>query len=162
RAVSTPIAMAPARRDASGMLLATPQWEAVGLDRRGDAATLDAADHHVVLCEMPSVDLPRLTSRLHDSRCDALDSGQQHDIGRRYSDHALACFERLQALARGRPAGRVIVQIVVPDHREQSVFAGLSALLRTAALEHPQIAGQLVLVEPGITPDDLARRLGDE
>jgi len=59
-------------------------------------------------------------------------------------------FATNSEILRGRPRGRVLVQIVVANRHEQMVLAGLSALLKTVSLENPGIAGQLILV-----PDDM-------
>ncbi|HEX6160254.1 MAG TPA: SDR family NAD(P)-dependent oxidoreductase, partial [Thermoanaerobaculia bacterium] len=75
-----------------------------------------------------------------------------------YSDCAVACFEKVQSILQGKPAGDVLVQVVVA--REE--FAGLSALLKTAALENPSFVGQLIQVSPGISAEELHRRLEQE
>ncbi|HEX6159707.1 MAG TPA: type I polyketide synthase, partial [Thermoanaerobaculia bacterium] len=71
-------------------------------------------------------------------------------------------FERIQAILQSKPAGRVLVQIVAANHQEQALFAGLSGLLRTAAMENPRFTGQLILTEAGTTADRLAARLAEE
>src|SRR5262249_35294480 len=53
-------------------------------------------------------------------------------------------------------------QIVAADHREHAVLAGLSGLLKTAALEHPQLRGQFIITAPDIATEELARRLAGE
>src|SRR6185369_17164412 len=88
--------------------------------------------------------------------------GERKTIAERYSEYALACFGRIQAILRDKPAGRVLVQIVVGDHQEQALLAGLSGLLATARLENPRLIGQLVLVPAGMTAVELGRHLQEE
>src|ERR1041385_1807752 len=54
------------------------------------------------------------------------------------------------------------MQVVVPDHEEQTVLAGLSGLLKTASLENPQFFGQVILVPRQITTEELGWRLQQE
>jgi len=90
---------------------------------------IDYADHHVIRCE------------------------SQH-----YNEYALSCFERIQAILRSKPQGKVLVQVVGTE----VLLAGLSGLLKTAALENPQIVGQLILVPAETTDEELARYLEAE
>ena len=129
--------------------------------RRGQAGVGSAA-HHVVLCGLSPVQVERLGAGLPDSQCVALQAGQAQSLAQRYSDHALACFERIQGILRGKPHGKVLVQLVVADQPEQALLAGLSGLLKTAALENPQLIGQVILVPADLTGEALGRYLGDE
>jgi hypothetical protein len=123
---------APGLPRVTGSLLAAPAWQAA----TGDAL-LDVAERHVILCEP--------------------EASPHKTIAQHYSDFALACFERIQAILQAKPQGGVLVQIAVRDE----LFAGLSGLLRTAALENPQFAGQLVIVPAGAPAEELERCLED-
>ncbi|MEA2488771.1 MAG: hypothetical protein QOH21_563, partial [Acidobacteriota bacterium] len=68
------------------------------------------------------------------------------------------CFERVQTILRSKPQGKVLVQVVVSDE----LLAGLSALLKTAALENPQLSGQVIVVPEITTSDELSRLLETE
>ena len=63
---------------------------------------------------------------------------------------------------QSKPRGKVLLQIVVPDDREQAVLAGLSGLLRTAARENPQIVGQVMLTSAEMPTTELGLRLKEE
>src|SRR5206468_9143153 len=80
----------------------------------------------------------------------------------RYREYALACFERIQAILQSKPQGKVLVQIVVPNQGEQALLAGLSGLLKTAALENPKLIGQLILAPAEMTSEELGWRLEEE
>ena len=75
-----------------------------------------------------------------------------------YAGHALLCFERVRTILRNKPPGNVLLQVAVSDE----LLAGLSALLKTAALENPQFAGQVIVVPENATPDELSRLLEAE
>jgi acyl transferase domain-containing protein/enoyl-CoA hydratase/carnithine racemase/acyl carrier protein len=136
----------------TGVLLFTPVWEPDGGETSAGAGKLDLAEHHVILCELADLDLPYTS----------LHAGHEKNIAQRYGEYALACFERIQAILRSKPEGRVLLQIVVADGQERAVLAGLSGLLKTAALENPLFAGQLVLVPADVTAEDLGRYLEEE
>ena len=137
-------------------LFATPAWRTSEPAGTGETAY---AEHHIIVCEGAA---DALASLVPHSQCIGLRADSRKNIAERYSDYAIACFERIQDIFRRRPEGTVLVQIVVADVDEQRLFAGLAALLRTARLENPHFAGQLLLVSPAMAAEDLARRLREE
>ena len=120
------------------------------------------AEHHVLVCGLAGVRVGELASLLPRSRWVELQAGEDKNLAQRYCECALGCLEKLQSILRSRPAGKVLVQVVVEDAGEQAVLAGLAGLLKTAWLENPQIVGQLVLVPAGTTAGELAEWLGAE
>ncbi|HKO55117.1 MAG TPA: SDR family NAD(P)-dependent oxidoreductase, partial [Thermoanaerobaculia bacterium] len=116
----------------AGSLLAVPVWEPRELDR---GARIDYAQHYV----------------------ERLPLSAEGSIAQRYGADAVACFERIQAILRGKPEGKVLFQIAVAGDEEQALLAGLSGLLKTAALENPRFTGQLILA-----PAELERILEEE
>src|SRR5260370_1226299 len=145
------------------VLLLTPVWQARGVE--GSAgANQDVAygEHHVVVCGLSQVDLEKLRSLLPRSQCQLFDAGEQKTIAQRYSEYALASFELIRTIFQDKLQGRVLVQIVIADHPEQAVLAGLSGLLKTAVQENPQLVGQLLLVPADMTSEELAQRLREE
>jgi len=146
----------------TGVLLATPTWQA-----SPDVASLrprrsEFTEHHIVLCELSAVNAAKLESLLPHARYLLLRLGQQSTVEQRYSDYALACFDRIQTILQGKPRGDVLVQIVVADQQEHGLLAGLAGLLKTAALETPQFVGQLILAPSEITAEELSNHLQDE
>src|ERR1041385_6995573 len=141
----------------TGPLLLTPVWQTKGVP----ASHIDYTDQHVVLCD-PKVDLEKLETALPHSQLLSLHAGQEGSIAQWYSDCAVGCFERIRAVLRSKPQGNVLVQIVVAGDREQALLAGLSGLLKTAALENPQFIGQLILVPAETTGEELAAHLQAE
>src|SRR5262252_6550339 len=145
-----------------GALLVTPVWEASGVEAPAEAGKLEYTEHHVILCKLSKVDAKELGASVSNSHCLSLQAEGQKNVAQRYSEYALACFERIQAILQGKPQGKALVQIVVGDHQEQALFAGLSGLLKTAALENPWLIGQLILVPTHTTAEELARLLREE
>ncbi|HEX6159480.1 MAG TPA: SDR family NAD(P)-dependent oxidoreductase, partial [Thermoanaerobaculia bacterium] len=141
---------------AGAVLLAAPVWQVATIDA---AEPVDSTERHVVLCELPGIDVEPL---LPGSHCMTLVADPRHTIAQRYGSHALACFGRLQTILNAKPRGTVLVQVVVANDDERALQAGLSGLLKTAALENPRIVGQLVLVSPAVTAEELVRCLEAE
>ena len=143
-----------------GSLLATPVWQARGAS--AEARKIEYSECHVILCELSQVNVERLGSLLPHSQCLSVGAGEHENIAQRYGHYALASFERIQAILQGKPQGRVLVRIVVAGDHEHALFAGLSALLKTAALENPRLIGQLILAAPQTSTEELARQLEEE
>ena len=156
------IGTAAAQGQEIGSLLAVPVWQASRVEAPAEASHVEYTEHHIVLCELSNVNANQLELLLPHTHCLSQRSGQQQNIAQRYSEYALACFELIQTILQGKPHGKALVQIVVPDHLEQALFAGLSGLLKTAALENPQFIGQLILVPASTSVEELARRLREE
>jgi acyl transferase domain-containing protein/acyl carrier protein len=162
RALGKEIWAAATQGQSIGSLLATPVWQASDVEASAGANHIEYAERHIVLCPLSKVNVEKLRALVPHSQCLSLQAGQQKNIAQRYSQYALACFERIQAILQGKPQGKAFVQIVVADHQEQSLLAGLSGLLKTAALENPQLIGQLILAPPEITTEELATCLQAE
>ncbi|MEA2490912.1 MAG: polyketide synthase PksL, partial [Acidobacteriota bacterium] len=144
------------RSEEVGSVVAVPVWRAKPIELWPNAVELE--ERHVILCDLPSVDVEQLGALLSLSACLSLGTEEDTALAQRYSDCAVACFERVQAILQSKPEGNVLVQIVASN----PLFAGLSALLKTAALENPRFIGQLILVPTGITAGELCARLDEE
>jgi acyl transferase domain-containing protein/enoyl-CoA hydratase/carnithine racemase/acyl carrier protein len=134
-----------------GSVIATPVWQA-----STDRGKLEYTEHHVVLCGPTNVET------LPSVECLPLQAEPGKNIAQRYSDYALACFERIRSIMQRKPRSKVLVQIVVAEDHEQVLLTGLSGLLKTAALENPQLVGQLILVSPQTTAEELSGLLEAE
>jgi polyketide synthase PksN len=162
RVLSKEISTTAAQGKVKGSLLATPVWKTSDVEASTGARNIAYTQHHVIVCELPNIDIEKLGFLLPKSQCLSLRAGERHSIAQRYSDYALACFERIQSILRNGIHDRVLVHIVVAGHQEQIMFAGLSALLKTAALENPWLIGQLILAAPEMTTGELAGLLQTE
>ncbi|TDR44820.1 acyl transferase domain-containing protein, partial [Tahibacter aquaticus] len=141
--------------EASGLLLAAPQWH----DIVETATNPPWSERQVVLCELPAVAADALQTLLPGSVCNSWPALPGQDLAQRYTAHALACFEQIQAVFARKPAAPVLLQIVLGDEPGQALFAGLSALLKTATLENPLFCGQIVQSQSGIDAAALAQQL---
>ncbi|HXH41886.1 MAG TPA: SDR family NAD(P)-dependent oxidoreductase [Thermoanaerobaculia bacterium] len=159
RAMNKEISKPAVAEQSFGSLLAIPVWQTSMVEASTER---DFAEHHVIVCELPEVDLETLESAVPRGRCLLLQAEPQKTIAERYGDYALACFDRIQTILQSKPRGKLLIHIAVPDHQEQALFAGISGLLKTAALENPQFIGQLLLVPAGVTAVELALYVRDE
>ena len=142
------------------IFIASPMWQEISIDMSGSAIGGEYKQHQFVVCELPGINAEQLESLVPPSNCILLRT--ENHIGQRYTEYALACFERIQTILRSRPEGKVLMQVVVPDHEEQTILAGLSGLLKTASLENPQFFGQVILVPGEISTEELGWRLHQE
>ncbi|MCP4266702.1 MAG: SDR family NAD(P)-dependent oxidoreductase, partial [Candidatus Brocadiaceae bacterium] len=69
------------------------------------------------------------------------------------------CFEEVKDVLEQKQSGKVLVQVVVPITPEQSLFTGISGLLKTAVLENPKLAGQIIQVDSEEKIEDLVAKL---
>jgi polyketide synthase PksN len=146
----------------TGALLAIPVWQAGSLEMSSAGVNTSYAEHHVVLSGLKDFPVGKLASLLSGSYCISLRAGEYKSIAERYSEFVVECFERIRSILFSKPASKVLAQIVIADDPEQSLLAGVLGLLKTAALENPLVAGQLILVSADISAEQLARYLQEE
>ncbi|MFF0836623.1 MULTISPECIES: SDR family NAD(P)-dependent oxidoreductase [unclassified Streptomyces] len=75
---------------------------------------------------------------------------------------AIELFQALKGILLGKPAGPVLVQVLVPADGAGRLHEALSGLLRTAHLENPALVGQLLSVPADATAASLAATLDDD
>ncbi|MCP5005051.1 MAG: KR domain-containing protein, partial [Planctomycetes bacterium] len=146
----------PKAKDSIGTLLATPVWKETPL--LSSATQQEYGEHQVLLCEMQGAEAKELQSLIPGSHCENLKSNQDQ-IESRFTEYAVRCFDMIRKILEKKPLGKVLVQILVPNSREQSIFTGLSGLLKTATLENPKIVGQITQVAPREKREELAKKL---
>ncbi|SAL32903.1 thiotemplate mechanism natural product synthetase [Caballeronia udeis] len=136
-------------REQRGALLATELW------KPAIASSVAAADvtRHVVLCALPDIDTQAFgceTTTLQVS---------EGNLAHRYAQLSMACFGILKIAIEDKPKHRTVVQFVLPSGEENLVFAGLSGLFKTAALENPMVVAQLVFTDERTDSAALAAHL---
>ncbi|WP_338930997.1 SDR family NAD(P)-dependent oxidoreductase [Streptomyces netropsis] len=137
-----------------GLFLAAPHWvgeEHQGGAREGEPATV------TVVAGLPGV-AEALASR-GGTRVVRMDSDASGVDGR-FSDYALQVFGVVRQVLAEHAHHDVCVQVVVPADGESSVWSGLAGVVRTAGLENPRVAGQVILVEPWEDPERVAPWVG--
>ncbi|NOU17196.1 MAG: SDR family NAD(P)-dependent oxidoreductase [Bacteroidales bacterium] len=138
-------------------LLAVPMWKASETTEPSGANQIKYAEQHIILHGLPHVEASQLETLIHQSHCVQLQT-QQGNIDEQYSKVALTCFENLQSICKLK--GKIFIQIVIGSrNQEETLFIGLSGLLKTATLENPQLKGQIIFTDSQIQADDLARQL---
>ncbi|HKP98382.1 MAG TPA: type I polyketide synthase, partial [Fibrobacteria bacterium] len=141
-----------------GTLLAVPEWVSSALapaEASGAAAPDAFAEHHVIVCGLPDAD-GKLAAALPQARIVHV-AEERESLAARFEAAAIACFECVRAILQGKPREKALVQVVAAG--EDEVYAGLSALLATASLENPLLAGQTLLVPAEMPGDEIAARL---
>src|SRR4029077_7396448 len=147
------------RDERAGQLLAIPLWRNEIGETPAEALAGADTEQHIILCDASRLGDGRFELSFPRAQTAALDAHEYKNVALRYTEYALECFERIQGILRSQPEGKVLMQVVVPDHGEQAIFAGLSGLLKTASLENPQFFGQVILVPQDISKEELGRHL---
>ncbi|GAB3327980.1 hypothetical protein GCM10027565_16000 [Bordetella tumulicola] len=137
--------------DRPGVLFATQVWN----DRPIALQDRAPGEPHVMLCGLPGIRAQSLATdgvTLQDAETPSNSADQ-------YRLLAQACFARAAALIRQRPRALCVIQLVLPNTEEYLVHAGLAGLFKSIHLEHPQVTGQVVFVDPAIGEEALAALL---
>jgi acyl transferase domain-containing protein/acyl carrier protein len=156
-------------------LLLTPVWKEAdsagqgqALPRRQLEEVLPPVQQLVLLCDLPGIEVSRIQAGLSESgRCRSMTVGKQTEaVGERtgtspvptvhfqqsrrerhFQDVVQQLIQELQRLLQSRPAGSVLMQVVVAHREEPSFLEALASVLKTAQQEYPQLQGQLIEVE---------------
>jgi amino acid adenylation domain-containing protein len=83
-----------------------------------------------------------------------------------FAGYAVQLFEEIKHLVQRKPSAPILVQVVVgPDAAASgchvSLCGALAAMLKTARMENPQIAGQVIELDTAFSPSALAELLHD-
>ncbi|MDC8758414.1 SDR family NAD(P)-dependent oxidoreductase [Janthinobacterium sp. hw3] len=137
---------------AGSVLLLRPEWRR----QPAQGAAPQYQERHAVLCGV-GVAAPVLQERMGDTACVELAAG--NDLAADYGTAVQRLCAAVQAILQGKPAGPVLLQVVVPAEGPRQALAGLAGLLRTARQEQPKLVGQLIAVGSGVDADALAAML---
>jgi polyketide synthase PksN len=140
----------PISAAATGTLLLRPRWR----EQVANGPALDALRQLVVFC-----DLEQCFSRVIDPYLEGTSCFYWHvedkAIDLRFQDYAAKLLEEVRCVLLETPEQKVLIRIVTSS----PAFSGLAGLLKTVALEHPKIVGQLILVEPDESVPAIVARL---
>ena len=139
-------------------LLFQPQWRMV------DTPVLEQAwdgEHWVLLCGQAALACGVLRNALPEARCLELQSTAT-DAASRYTAYAWQLLSVLQELPGQSRQESLLVQLVVADEGEDSLFSGLLGLLKSARQENPGLLVQLLLTASATPADVLARQVQQE
>jgi acyl transferase domain-containing protein/enoyl-CoA hydratase/carnithine racemase/acyl carrier protein len=132
-------------------LMFKPIWKASPIDSGENLPVYTA--HHVFLCGLKQLQIASAEMTFI-----TLQSNQTL-LEKRFVDYSVALFEHIQTLLVEKPKGPVLLQVVVPDHGPERMFASLSGLLKTAHLENPKILGQVIMIGQESTEKELIGKL---
>ncbi|WP_198119457.1 SDR family NAD(P)-dependent oxidoreductase [Massilia rhizosphaerae] len=142
-----------------GLMYAAPQWEVAAIGQGGTQAW---AARHVLVSAAAGGDMTALRAAIGDARCVRLSGDADGDPAAYYRDAATDCFLHIKELLAARPQGRTLVQLVVAHTPADGLLLGLAGLLKTAALENPLLAAQIVVTSAADDAQALARQLAAE
>jgi len=163
---------AAATNDASSVetLVAVPQWSepvprgivsVESVSEPESAGVPDFAHVQVLLCDGSGIDPAALASLRSGSTVASLSAAATEHPAQRYEAIALQLFEHLQNALKQTGGETTLLQCVIADTAQDRLLAGLSGMLRTAALENPALTAQLVIVQADATPAALAADLAE-
>src|SRR5262249_30842931 len=142
-------------KEGAGPLMLEPYWQERDIS---EEAVAPAYAHHLtILCELgPEWDGPQSGTgseptpavgtsadgrhRLH------LQADEEH-IAQRFHTYAVRVFEEIRRILASKPRGKVLMQLAVPNQGEGRLCVGLAGLLKTAALENPNLISQVLEVD---------------
>lgn len=73
-------------------------------------------------------------------------NSQEENIGVRFEQYARKLFSRIKNLLMDKKHSRILIQLMTSGEAEKKVFSGLAGMLKTAAIEKPQILYQMILL----------------
>ncbi len=134
-------------------LLSVPVWKPDQITVLSENNLAKYNKHHIILCNMSEVKSTEIEASINNCSCLNVNV-QQKNIAECYSEVARVVFEHLQSILI-KPEGTILVQLVIVDSLDQTIFTGLSGLLKTASLENPQLIAQTLLIDERISVKDL-------
>lgn len=125
-----------------GVLVYEPTWRASDLPVHTPHAA-PWTRHDILLCGLEDIDDRLLTDQMTGAACLSLRTDERH-LGLNFQYYAIHLLEHIQRVLTAGGTDKVLLQVVIPTTDDGKLLAGLSAMLRTAHLEHPRLLWQLV------------------
>ncbi|MBD3316248.1 MAG: SDR family NAD(P)-dependent oxidoreductase, partial [Chitinivibrionales bacterium] len=145
----------------SGTFYAAPKWEH-SIPTKVTEMDATSFDKKIVMISgIQQATYEKLVPYLSDSDCLLLPNRKHADISVLYKENALHFFNGIKKIIEEKPVAPVLVQLVVATDNEDTLYAGLSGMLKSAAIENPMLTGQIVLIESGVSAEELAKQLHD-
>ncbi|QQP96966.1 SDR family NAD(P)-dependent oxidoreductase [Lysobacter enzymogenes] len=143
---------------AGEMVVATPVWRASALPAQAAAF---AGEHQVWSCGLDEAAVQALQAQLPTAVCRALPMDAD-DAATDYAACAQAVLERLKSMLAGLAGKQAFVHLVLADSEAARMQAGLSGLLKSAALEHPGLHAQVLWLAHEASAQALSAQLSAE
>ncbi len=142
------------------ILMLKPEWKEKAAEQK--AAFESYGKHMVVLCNMEETLKEELELNLKgisaESRLINLQSSQE-DLGEHFQVCTTRIFEEIQGILKEHSKDRTLIQVVITGYEQQQLYRGLTGLLKTAGLENPTMATQLIEIEQQETAGGLLEKL---
>jgi polyketide synthase PksN len=128
-----------------GVFVGLPVWMPLGSEVPKE--TGQATRRHLVLCDVRTSQssLEQFLPGVNGSTLEC--GGSKVSVSERYSSAATQCFERIRQILEAEMKTASFVQVVIDESLGNYAASGLSALLKSAALEHPTLQGQVVVAD---------------
>jgi polyketide synthase PksN len=105
---------------------------------------------YVVLCDIPAYKnhiVGEPSVELLDAIAEVITfsfDSELAPLASQFTEYAVRCFELIQTVLTKQTGGKTLIQVVIPDSFEYSIFLAISAMFKTANLENPNIIGQVL------------------
>ncbi|SFR08023.1 MULTISPECIES: SDR family NAD(P)-dependent oxidoreductase [unclassified Paenibacillus] len=124
-----------------GTLMLEPVWQETPVTTGVNAN--EDIQHVVILCEVDGISGEDIEAHMDGTRCLVLQSSSM-DMDSRFEDYTIQIFEELQSILLDIPKQKVLIQLATRARKDQQVYSGLFAMLKTAQKENPNVMGQLL------------------
>jgi polyketide synthase PksN len=124
------------------VLYLQPAWETAAT---ADNTNTIVYDERVVLYATGLLEAPVAGNGIRYLAYQPVDTGMADQL----EQLTLMLFAEVQSLLRAMPAGKVLVQVLLQAGEAASMLTAIAGLLKTARMENPRFAGQVILVEEG-------------
>ena len=146
----------------STSLLAMPDWYKRDFFSDSDELISANLERYVVADKNIALLVKKNNLATENFHLQELPDTSKLNIASGYEKVALACFDLLAKFIRSQPTQKILIQLVFSDNQKKLILAGLSGLLKTAHLENPSIAGQIIFVNKDIDSKLLIKHLNNE
>ncbi|XLS29188.1 SDR family NAD(P)-dependent oxidoreductase [Flavobacteriaceae bacterium M23B6Z8] len=144
---------------AIGRLLARQEWETLDYKTISPSTKSIFEQKHILLIDLPKVDAEEVQNSFSNTECAVFEVTSETTIAEHYTELALKSFKKIQEIVKSKPAKNTHIQIVIANTVENEILTGLSAMLKTARLENPQLSGQVILIDHNQSTSDVTAYL---
>ncbi|WDF48900.1 SDR family NAD(P)-dependent oxidoreductase [Paenibacillus sp. KACC 21273] len=100
--------------------------------------------HMIMICSPSAHIAEQVRQELPEALCIQLGCHESLPLEQRFGKTALEAFTQVQQLLQSKPEGSILVQLVVVNDQDYQLYTALSAMLKTAELEKPQLIVQMI------------------
>ena len=135
-----------------------PAWQ----EKRAteSATTVQYSQRLILLCGVEETVQSRIETGINNARCLSLRSNSR-GIANRFETYLVRVFTELKPLLENKPIGNILVQIVLQNHPNNTIYSGLTGFLQSVHLENPMVIGQLIEVEPEDDGESILEKLNE-